>query len=55
MDDAIRSTYKETHPIGTIISYECSGKTDKGKPRFGRYLRIRTDITIKEHTEEPID
>ena len=54
MDDAIRSTYKETHPIGTIISYECSGKTDKGKPRFGRYLRIRTDITIKAHTEEPI-
>jgi DNA polymerase/3'-5' exonuclease PolX len=55
MDDSIRNSYKTTHPIGTIISYEHSGKTDKGKPRFGRYTRIRTDITIKDHEEEPIE
>jgi DNA polymerase beta len=55
MDDAVRKSYKETHPIGTIISYEHSGKTDKGKPRFGRYTRIRTDIIVKEHEEEPIE
>jgi len=54
MDDAIRKSYKKTHPLGTIISYEHSGKTDKGKPRFGRYTRIRTDITIKEHIQEDI-
>ncbi len=55
MDDSIRKSHKYTHPIGTIISYEHSGKTDKGKPRFGRYTRIRTDIIIKEHTQEPIE
>ena len=54
MDDAIRESYESSHPLGTIISYEHSGKTDKGKPRFGRYTRIRTDITIKEHVQEPI-
>ena len=55
MDDTVRKSYKKTHPIGTIISYEHSGKTDKGKPRFGRYTRIRTDITIQEHIQEPIE
>jgi len=55
MDDEVRSSYKETHPIGTIISYEHSGKTDKGKPRFGRYTRTRTDITLKEHVQEDLD
>jgi DNA polymerase beta len=54
MDDSIRTSYKSTHPINTIISYEHSGKTDKGKPRFGRYTRIRTDVIIQEHTQEPI-
>ena len=49
MDDDIRKTYKQTHPIGTIISYECSGKTDTGKPRFARYVRIREDVNVKEH------
>ena len=55
MDDAIRKSYKSTHPVGTIISYEHSGKTDKGKPRFGRYTRTRTDIVIQEHIDEPIE
>ena len=55
MDDEIRAKYLKTHPIGTIISYEHSGKTDKGKPRFGRYTRIRTDITIKKHIQEDLD
>tara|TARA_Y100001958_G_C21234233_1_gene560363 strand:+ start:74 stop:1969 length:1896 start_codon:yes stop_codon:yes gene_type:complete len=50
MDDEIRNNYKITHPIGTIITYECSGFTDKGVPRFGRYIRIRDDIIIKENT-----
>jgi len=54
MDDAIRGSYKSSHPVGTIISYEHSGKTDKGKPRFARYTRVRTDITLKEHVQEPI-
>jgi len=50
MDDSIRKNYKKTHPVNTIITYEYSGITDGGKPRFARYLRKRTDITIKEHT-----
>lgn len=52
MDDEVRESYKQTHPIGTVISYEHSGKTGSGKPRFARYLRLRTDITIKEPSED---
>ena len=48
MDDEIRKNYKETHPLGTIITYECSGFTDKGVPRFGRYLRKRDDVIVKK-------
>lgn len=51
MDDEIRSNYKLTHPVGTIISYEHSGLTNSGKPRFARYVRIREDVTVKD---EPI-
>jgi DNA polymerase/3'-5' exonuclease PolX len=54
MDDEVRKTYQSTHPLGTIISYEHSGKTDKGKPRFPRYTRIRTDVIVQEHIQEPI-
>jgi len=53
MDDEVRNEYKETHPIGTVISYEHSGKTDSGKPRFARYMRKREDITVKEEIENP--
>ena len=28
MDDKIRNNFQTTHPIGTIINYECSGFTD---------------------------
>lgn len=55
MDDEVRKSYKQTHPVGTIISFEHSGKTDKGKPRFGRYTRVRTDVIIKEHVQEDIE
>lgn len=55
MDDDVRKTYQSTHPVGTIISYEHSGKTDKGKPRFGRYTRVRTDVVVKEHVEAPVE
>ena len=48
MDDSIRKNYPKTHPLGTIISFECSGYTDKGVPRFGRYIRSRDDVILKE-------
>ena len=52
MDDEIRNDYLETHPPGTVITYEHSGKTDKnGKPRFARYLRKRDDVVIKDSVE----
>jgi len=51
MDDKIRNNYQKTHPIGTIITFEYSGLTDKGLPRFGRYLRKRTDVILKESTD----
>jgi DNA polymerase/3'-5' exonuclease PolX len=50
MDDNIRKNYLKSHPKGTIITYECSGFTDKGVPRFGRYVRIRDDVIVKSHT-----
>mgnify|MGYP001315319166 CR=1 FL=1 len=53
MDDEVRENYKLTHPIGTIISYEHSGKTKVGKPRFARYIRSREDITIKDTEDIP--
>ena len=49
MDDNIRESYKVSHPIGTIITYQHSGKTEAGKPRFPRYLRIRDDIVLKDN------
>lgn len=52
MDDKTRKSYQKTHPIGTIITYECSGFTDKGVPRFARYQRIRDDVIIKDHVKD---
>lgn len=52
MDDEVRKDFELTHPIGTIISIEHSGKTKSGKPRFGRYLRKRDDIIIKDDVEK---
>ena len=48
MDDEIRNNYQKTHPVGTIITFECSGFTDKGIPRHPRYLRIRDDVVLKD-------
>ena len=48
MNDEVRENYLESHPEGTIITYEYSGKTDTGKPRFARYIRPRDDIVIKD-------
>ena len=48
MDDNVRENFKLTHPVGTIISYEHSGLTNSGKPRFARYVRIREDVTVKD-------
>ena len=49
----IRNNYLKTHPKGTIITFECSGFTQKGVPRFGRYVRKRDDVIIKDHIEDP--
>jgi DNA ligase-1 len=51
MDDDVRENYKKTHPIGSIISYQHSGKTKAGKPRFARYVRLRDDITLKDKVD----
>jgi len=51
MDDEIRENFKETHPIGTIITITHNGYTDSGKPRFARYLRKRDDVIIKEEVD----
>jgi len=51
MDDEIRSHYLESHPVNTIITFECSGYTNKGVPRFGRYLRVRDDVELRDDSE----
>lgn len=53
MDDEVRENYKETHPVGTVITIEYSGKTASGKPRFARYMRIRDDVIIKDKEDIP--
>lgn len=52
MDDYVRESYLETHPIGTIITITHSGRTESGKPRFARYMRIRDDVVIKDKVEK---
>jgi DNA polymerase/3'-5' exonuclease PolX len=49
MDDSIRNSYKETHQIGTIITYTYNGFTSSGKARFPRFMRIRDDVIIKNN------
>ena len=41
MDDTIRSNYKKTHPLGTIVTFTYMGLTEKGVPRHPNYLRKR--------------
>ena len=48
MTDIIRVNFRKTHPIGTIVTYDYSGMTDDGKPRFPRYSRIRVDMVLKD-------
>ena len=55
MNDEVRDNYKSTHPIGTIITFKCSGYTKSGKPRFARYLRIRDDVIIKEDKKQKVE
>ena len=54
MNDEVRENYSQTHPIGTIITYEYSDITSSGKPRFPRYLRIREDIELTVEVKESI-
>ena len=44
MSDAIRDTYKRTHPIGTIITYTYLCPTAEEIPYSPQYQRIRTDL-----------
>ena len=55
MDDSVRESYLTTHPVGTIITIQCSGFTNSGKPRFARYLRIRDDIVVKENMQKEME
>ena len=52
MDDNIRENYKETHPVGTVITITHNGYTDSGKPRFARYLRVREDVVLKDKVDK---
>ncbi len=55
MDDSVRDSYEETHPIGTIVTYSYNGFLDSGLPRFARYKRIRDDIIIKKEEKTKTD
>ena len=41
MDDAVRASYKTSHPVGTQITFTYFGVTGGHKPRHPEYLRIR--------------
>jgi DNA ligase-1 len=43
MNDEIRNNYKNTHPIGTIVTFQYNDVTKAGIPRHPRYMRIRGD------------
>lgn len=43
MDENFR---KNPPPLGTIITYKFFGRTQKGKPRFPTFLRIRKDYNL---------
>lgn len=45
--DQVRRNYKESHPIGTIITVNYTEVSKSGKPRFPQYKGIRTDILKK--------
>jgi len=51
MTDSVRKTYKRTHPIGTIITFQFNDRTVSGKPRHPRYQRIRTDVVLDSGKE----
>jgi len=40
MNDSIRSSYRTTHPIGTVITFKYTSLTDGGIPRHPRYFRL---------------
>ena len=44
MNDEIRTNYKTSHPINTVITVTYQSLTKNGKPRHPNYLRIRDDI-----------
>lgn len=45
LNDALR---RNPPPLGTWVTYRHQGLTDKGLPRFARYLRIRVDAPLNE-------
>lgn len=49
MTDLVRSSYKLTHPIGTVLRYSCMEYTKTGKPRHPVYLGIcRKPVTPED-------
>ena len=47
MNDEIRNNYKDTHPVGTVITFQYNElNTRTGVPRHPRYLRIRSDADL---------
>jgi len=54
MSDIIRSNYKKTHPLGTIIHYSCSDYTKSGKPRHPVYISKCMRQVMSEETEEEV-
>ena len=50
MSDAVRISYFDTHPIGTIITYCYYERSSTGKPRHPVYKGIRTDV-FPDHSQ----
>lgn len=44
MDDSIRNSYKQTHPVGTIVTYNYKNTSKYGVPTPPSYIRKRDDL-----------
>lgn len=54
MKDIVRSNYKKTHPIGTVLRYCCNDYTKSGVPRHPRYMGKTKKVVMLPETMEKV-
>lgn len=54
MKDIVRSNYRKTHPIGTVLRYCCNDYTKSGVPRHPRYLGKTKKVVMLPETMDKV-